>query len=292
MDFAQMKTAILVSFLLLFQAAVAASEPPVAPPASPRADTRMDVKLVSEFSRVKPGAVFWIGLHQVIAEGWHTYWRNPGDSGQPLTVEWTLPEGFHVGAVNWPIPKRVPTGPFMSYGYEAEVLYLWELTVPESARPGDVVDIKADVLWLICKDACLIEEAEVRMALEITDAENVADPRWASTIHDAVEALPSAFPGEASFTVRQNTMTLALRPFPDADLTIGEIRFFPYAWGIIDHASLQTTEERSGEYFITVDQGALLSDAAESGEYLEGLVVSRVGDETAAYEVRAENRRK
>src|SRR5258705_12747358 len=53
--------------------------------------------LVSEVSAVAPGQSFWVALELNIRDGWHTYWRNPGDSGQATTLKWQLPPGFTAG---------------------------------------------------------------------------------------------------------------------------------------------------------------------------------------------------
>ncbi|HET6522033.1 MAG TPA: protein-disulfide reductase DsbD domain-containing protein, partial [Geminicoccaceae bacterium] len=77
---------------------------PVAAPAAanPVATERVEARLVSEVEAVRPGAPFWVALRLRMAEGWHTYWRNPGDSGLPTTIEWTLPEGFEASEIVWP----------------------------------------------------------------------------------------------------------------------------------------------------------------------------------------------
>jgi thiol:disulfide interchange protein DsbD len=74
---------------------------------------RVRMELISEHGGVEPGASFWVGLRQRIAPGWHTYWLNPGDSGEPMTIEWALPAGFEAGGIVWPHPERIPVGPAM-----------------------------------------------------------------------------------------------------------------------------------------------------------------------------------
>jgi thiol:disulfide interchange protein DsbD len=65
---------------------------------------------VSESDAVAPGKTFWIGLRQTIAPGWHTYWINPGDSGEPPQIEWALPAGFSAGDIAWPHPSASVSG--------------------------------------------------------------------------------------------------------------------------------------------------------------------------------------
>src|SRR5882762_7127180 len=83
-------------------------------------------RLVSELSAVAPGATLWVDLHLDIAPGWHTYWRNPGDSGLPTEIAWTLPAGFSAGDIAWPAPERFVVGTIGNYGYHGSA----DLIVP------------------------------------------------------------------------------------------------------------------------------------------------------------------
>src|SRR6185436_10204014 len=101
-----------------------------AAPAAQAAGPRVRVDLISETAAVEPGGAFWIGLRQRIAPGWHTYWINPGDSGEPTKIDWSLPAGFAAGDIAWPHPDRIPVGPAMSYGYSNEVVLPVPITAP------------------------------------------------------------------------------------------------------------------------------------------------------------------
>ena len=77
----------------------------------------VEAELVSEVLNIPAGGTFWIALRQKIRPNWHTYWRNPGDSGEPTRIKWNLPPGFEAGEIKWPTPKRIPVGPLMNFGY-------------------------------------------------------------------------------------------------------------------------------------------------------------------------------
>jgi len=62
--------------------------------------------LVAETDAVRPGQPLTVGIRLEMEKGWHTYWRNPGDSGLPTRVRWTLPAGFSAGELRWPYPQR------------------------------------------------------------------------------------------------------------------------------------------------------------------------------------------
>ncbi len=120
-----------------------------------------------ESPKAAPGSTVWAMLTLTPEEHWHTYWRNPGDSGIPTTIDWTLPEGYSAGAIEWPAPQAIPVGPLMNYGYHGAAQLLVPLTVPGTAAPGDTVTLRADAKWLVCEDVCVPEEAKLDIPLAI-----------------------------------------------------------------------------------------------------------------------------
>jgi thiol:disulfide interchange protein DsbD len=113
-----------------------AAEPARAPTVkapNPPGPPKVSVTLLGEAASIEPGASFWVGVRQRIAPGWHTYWTNPGDSGEPPTVDWALPAGWTAGPLVFPQPERMPVGPLVSYGYTNEVVLLTQLTARRSA---------------------------------------------------------------------------------------------------------------------------------------------------------------
>ena len=77
------------------------------PPASEYRDERVHVRLLSEHTSVRAGSPFALGLQFDLADHWHVYWRNPGDSGEPPSLRWTLPSGFRAGEIEWPLPETI-----------------------------------------------------------------------------------------------------------------------------------------------------------------------------------------
>src|SRR5258708_8234118 len=116
--------------------------------AAPVKSEHVQAELVSERTALVPGQPITLALRLKMADGWHTYWRNPGDSGLPTTIAWKLPDGFGVGAIQWPAPRALPAGPLVNYGYEGEVLVLSGLTVPPDAPLGTLYKLEAHAAWL------------------------------------------------------------------------------------------------------------------------------------------------
>src|SRR5262249_34679110 len=98
-------------------------------------EPKVRVELLSEVAAIAPGETFWLALRQEIAPGWHTYWMNPGDSGEPPRIEWALPSGFTAGDFAWPPPERIAVGPAMTYGYSKSVVLPMPVTAPRDLKP-------------------------------------------------------------------------------------------------------------------------------------------------------------
>jgi DsbC/DsbD-like thiol-disulfide interchange protein len=123
------------------------------------------VALISEDDGFEPGRVASIGVLFDLRPGWHIYWVNPGDAGEPPRIQWELPAGFQAGDIRWPAPLRLPTGGLMDYGYEGRILLPVPLHVPASHQPGTPTVLAADIRYIVCRDVCV--SARARVALSV-----------------------------------------------------------------------------------------------------------------------------
>jgi DsbC/DsbD-like thiol-disulfide interchange protein len=107
-------------------------------------------------------------IHTIIKmkvdDGWHTYWKNPGEGGIPTVIEATLPDGWTLGEIQYPAPKRYLTGELPSIGYEGEVVFPVTIFPPKDTQ-GKLPEIKATLSWLTCNESsCLPGEAEMTLS--------------------------------------------------------------------------------------------------------------------------------
>ncbi|WP_328592043.1 protein-disulfide reductase DsbD family protein [Tepidimonas charontis] len=190
----------------------------------------------SEFSRVAlvayapegvaPGKPLWLGLRIEHAPEWHTYWKNPGDSGLPVQLQWTLPPGWEAGDIQWPTPRKFPLGELANYGYDGTVL----LPVPVSVNaPVDgAVDVQLDATWLICRRECVPEEARLSLRLPA----NAALVGEAAAFEAAWAAAPQSVPAEGTLNVDARGLHLQVRGLPPA--WRGQaLEFFPEVGNLI-----------------------------------------------------------
>ena len=129
---------------------------------------------------VTPGKPLWLGLKIEHQRDWHTYWKNPGDSGLPTKLNFTLPNGMLAGPVQWPTPSRLPTGPLMNYGYADTLLLPVAVTVP-AGFVAESLDVRLQAEWLVCKDVCIPESGEFSLRLPTQAATAAHAALFAST---------------------------------------------------------------------------------------------------------------
>ena len=204
--------------------------------AQPVRTANVEVELHSAREAVEPGERFAIVLRQRIADGWHTYWRNPGDSGAATEIDWRLPNGVEAGPIQWPTPEAIPFATLVNFGYAGEILFPVEISVPASARPGETITLTADVRWLVCSDICIPEHAMLTFSARVA-TRGTDDPVWAPRIRRAQEELPRRLPGvEARIT--EGTPARLSVSLPET-ATIRNVRFFPYAPDAVQAAAPQ-----------------------------------------------------
>ncbi len=125
------------------------------------------VDLIADQTAVRSARPFWVGLRFQMEQGWHMYWTNPGDSGEPPRVKWSLPPGFQAGPLQWPLPQRIEDHSLIDYGYQNEVLLPVKITPPEKMDGGSDVHLNATVSWLVCREICVPGRADLALTLPI-----------------------------------------------------------------------------------------------------------------------------
>ncbi len=134
--------------------------------AAQAAHTRVSLWLSSNPAR--PGAIVWAGFDLIMDPGWHTYWKNSGDSGIPTQIKWQLPPGITAGEIQWPLPTKLPPAEVTTYGYEGEVMLLVPLTLATNLPPGPL-NLSAQVSWLECQEQCVPGATNITATLTVAD---------------------------------------------------------------------------------------------------------------------------
>ena len=242
--------------------------------AAPARTAHVTAELVSGEAALVPGTTATLALRLAIEPGWHTYWRNPGESGLPTTLAWRLPPDYAAGAIVWPAPRALPAGPLVNYGYEGEVFHLVPLAVPADARPGASASLAARADWLVCKETCIPEGAD--LTLELPVAANAGASPWHDAIAATRAALPRALPAGWSASASASGPAIALRLEPPANAADpGKLQFFADAESRIEASSPQSRSHRpDGSYALQLPVSHQL--AGDFG-HLQGVLTAEHG---------------
>ena len=235
----------------------------------------VEAELIARHTAIVPGQPIKAALRLKIIDHWHTYWQNPGDSGLPTRLTWSMPNGFTAGSIGWPYPQRLPLGPLMNFGYEGEVLHLVTLQPASNLQSGSTITLNAKADWLVCSDVCIPEDAHLSLTLPVRSEPLQADARWEGKFVAASNALPKSLPGwESTATITGNNLQIAMRAPGGESGDVGDIFFYPYRENVIANAAKQSLLRIPGGFRLTVP----LADPVNADlKTLDGVLVSAGG---------------
>jgi thiol:disulfide interchange protein DsbD len=232
--------------------------------------------LLLERSAATPGDSFVGALRLKMADGWHVYWRNPGDSGLPPTVTWSSSPAVTAGEFRFPPPHAIPLEPLMNYGYEGEVVFPFEIRIAADAKPGDQLTIGGLFDYLICADICINESVTLSLTLPVA-ATPATDTDASAIIAATLAKLPVELTGRAAIERIDGGYRIGVADpaVAAAVADAADIRFFPNGPEIL-HPPVQPV--RTGPEGLVLEIRA--SDFATPASVITGLLVVEAKDGT------------
>ncbi len=243
--------------------------------AAPVQRPHIEAELISEKTSLRPGEPATVALRLKMEKRWHTYWKNPGDSGLPTRINWTLPRGFSAEPIQWPAPRRIDVGPLTNFGYEGEIFLLTDIQVPAGLAAGTAMPITAKAEWLVCEEICIPGDATLSFTLPVSKEPATADPKWAKAIERTREQLPRKLEGWNLDAYRRgDDLVLRLSSGQVRVARIHNLTLFPDQDGWIENAAPQRMIRTAGGYELRVASAAALR--SKRGP-LTGLIVAQPG---------------
>jgi len=240
--------------------------------------THVQAALVQEEETIQPGKPFWVALHLNVEKDWHVYWKNPGDAGLPLQVNWQLPEGFQAGPLQWPFPEKFTTADMVGFGYEGEVILL-SLITPSKELNSSTIPLQADIRWLVCSPlTCQPGSKTLKTVLQVSSETPKTRLDVAELFEKGRQNLPQT--QVKIKTIRKHGL-VQLELLQDDKIgspqPIHQAYFFPEQQNIIDHTAEPTVarvENDQSSYFVNL-KGS--DEIGAKSKVLKGVLVLHIG---------------
>ena len=199
-----------------------------------------NARIVASSGSVTPGDSLWIAVEIDLPEGWHTYWRNPGDSGAPPTLDYSLPSGVTLGPIRWSKPELIPFGPLINVGYKKSAVFAQRMMISDQFGE-ETLPITLKGRWLVCADVCIPESGELALTLSVGMPPASGQPLASNEAF--FETLASTWPsplGVGDLTISDQEMIVRVpREFAALDQQ-ATVTFLPFEPDLIDLGAAQT----------------------------------------------------
>jgi len=214
------------------------------------------LSLLAEHTALAPGGLEWIGVRFELEPGWHIYWTNPGDSGEPPKVTWHVPNGIQASGLQFPTPERISDHGMTDYGYVGSVVLLSKLTVPASFA-SNKAEISAEVRYLVCREVCVPAKEHLSMPLLLSTESRASNE--AQVIRKTEEQAPQPLPAGVYISAIQNqnafVMTVAARS-PKLGLVTD---FIPVDEQVIENSTKPTIKPGKDGFQLTLKKSEQLN---------------------------------
>jgi thiol:disulfide interchange protein DsbD len=275
---------------LLSLSAVLASTPGSRADGPPAPKDLVKADLAAETTSTAPGGTVWVDLHLEVKPGWHIYWQNPGDSGLPTTIDWTLPSGFSAGHILWPVPEHFVQNGIGNYGYAGSADFLIPITAPQALATGEAAPFEAEASWLACADICIPGGATLSLSLPVAAQPSASDPAVAPLFAAARRKLPVPAPFETRFASGAHDYRVLVPASAFTGLRNPTGMFFPIDASLIDAAAAPEVSRRADRLEIVLSKASQPTGARATAvpATLDGVLLLR-GEDGAerAFEISA-----
>ena len=192
---------------------------------------RTEISLVSDHNIAAPGQSFTVALRMEFEGNWYTYWRNAGDSGEPVQIIWDLPEGVTAGPIQWPAPKVKTVGPIVSYAMGGEVWLPVTITVDEAVNPNQPITLRAHAYYLVCDDVCVPEDGALSLPIGLGSAAITSDHM--AKVQKAKDKIPQVGDANGSAHLENGRLVFNVTDLPTG---FNDAQLFPNENPIIVHS--------------------------------------------------------
>lgn len=194
-------------------------------------------RLAVSANAILPGETVTVGFRISLPDGWHVYWKNPGDAGEPTVLTLSLPEGFRDLGRRWPTPEIFKVSTLTQYGYRRTAWLFADVLVP-TTLPDGLVEISGKADFLACKDEC------IPMSLSDTVLLGTGKGKTNGEVLSEINDLPNE--GEAFYQETPDGFVLS------SDLPDGADKayFFSEQPDVVAYSSPQNLKKKDGQAYL------------------------------------------
>lgn len=249
--------------------------------------SHVNVELIQEDETIKAGHPFWVALHLEIEPEWHAYWKNPGDAGIPLKVEWNLPAGFEAGPLEWPFPEKFTVEDMVGFGYAGEVVLLTKITPPATIDAAEI-NLSANVRWLVCSSTtCQPGMKPIQKMLKVASSTPVSSPTRTDFFTNTRSKLPKS---QIAFTTlqKEGVVQIQVPASKQKSESVVGVYFFPEEQNMIDHTVnpiLSNSADQSdadSKFLVCLKGGEQIGAKNKS---LKGVLVVHTTEDIQAFDI-------
>ena len=195
------------------------------------------LSLVTEKAWIEPGRDFTVGAHFTLEPGWHIYWVNPGDSGEPPKFTWKLPQGFSAHEAQWPAPRRLGSATVADFGYDRDVTLLIPMKASANSTTTGTASLEAGVRLLICREMCIPGKTTATISVQFKSGAAPPDKTGAALVNAARMQLPEKMPASWHAAANATKGSFVLKVQGSGKLE--GAKFFPLTPSQVDNAAPQ-----------------------------------------------------
>lgn len=201
-------------------------------------------EIYSNVEQIQRGSDFYVVLKLNIADDWHIYWKNPGDSGLPTEIKWETPDGVEAeGGLIWQVPEKIKWSDMITYGY-SHTMYLVQKFKTTRISDDPSIEITAEVSWLVCKEKCVPQDTSLSIALKVGNTFIKSGSE--KLVNELLASAPKTYNSKASsFDVDDNELSIDLLDLPEDLATVTDV--YPITEGIVDNTKTPEIEKDENE---------------------------------------------
>lgn len=224
-------------------------------------------RLIAGTEALVAGEVNTLGLAFELEEGWHIYFDGQNDTGfaPDPGIEW--PEGWELVGIEQPVPIRyIAAGDLLDHVLEGAPVLLLRVRVPEDSA-GQTAQIRGRSSWLVCKEACLMDDEAVELEIPIVssgtpltpsdEAATLAQAEAASAGPEPEPEGPTIAPAWLDASWKGETLSLRVTDKARDGWRDGwRLEFYPAGDSVFIEDVLRTGSSRSGRLSLTTEAGS------------------------------------